>query len=163
MSPSSYLDGASLVGPGQYPRYNSAVKEGRPWVAQATDKAARHHKNTTRIRSTPKLSHHFSYRNLVMLQHVVVNFFQGYYHPRHDMSIAKVISMRTHQVRKQPGLTILGTVGLCSVPLLLSVSGATRRGRRRHGNQAAGAKYSMWREASENISSFIQKKMKCTP
>ena len=37
----------TLVGPGQYPRYTSAVKDGRPCVAQATDKAARHHRNTT--------------------------------------------------------------------------------------------------------------------
>ena len=36
----------TLVGPGQYPRYTSAVKDGRPWVAQATHKAAKHHKNT---------------------------------------------------------------------------------------------------------------------
>ena len=57
MSPSSCLDGASrLVGPGQYPRYTSAVKDGRPWVAQATDKAAKHRMTTTGTRSTPKLS-----------------------------------------------------------------------------------------------------------
>ena len=41
----------TLVGPCQYPRYTSAVKDGRPRVAQATDKAAKHHKNTTGTRS----------------------------------------------------------------------------------------------------------------
>ena len=41
---------------GQYPRYTSAVKVGRPWVAQATDEAAKHHRNTTGTRSTPKFS-----------------------------------------------------------------------------------------------------------
>ena len=46
----------TLVGPSQYPRYTSAVKDGRPWVAQATDKAAKHHMNTTGTRSTAKLS-----------------------------------------------------------------------------------------------------------
>ena len=44
------------MGLGQYPRYTSAVKDGRPWVAQAADKAAKHHMNTTGTRSTPKLS-----------------------------------------------------------------------------------------------------------
>ena len=39
------------VGPGQYPRYTSAVKDGRPWVAQATDKAAKHHRNTTHTKT----------------------------------------------------------------------------------------------------------------
>ena len=48
----------SLVDPGQYPRYTSAVKDGRPWVAQATEKAAKHHRNTTGTRPTPKLFHH---------------------------------------------------------------------------------------------------------
>ena len=57
MSPSSCLDGASRWWiHGQYPRYTSAVKDGRPWVAQATDKAAKHHRNATGTRSTPILS-----------------------------------------------------------------------------------------------------------
>ena len=47
----------SLVGPGEYPRYTSAVKDGTPWVAQATHKAAKHHRITTGTRSTAKLSH----------------------------------------------------------------------------------------------------------
>ena len=47
------------MGPGQYQRHTSALKDGRPWVAQATEKAAKHHMNTTRTRSTLKLSHHF--------------------------------------------------------------------------------------------------------
>ena len=50
----------TLVGSGQYPRYTSAVKDGRPWEAHATDKAAKRHMNTTGTRSTPKLSHHGS-------------------------------------------------------------------------------------------------------
>ena len=56
---SSILPGWSvtLVGPGQYPRYTSAAKDGKLWVAQATDKAAKHLLNTTGTRSTPKLSH----------------------------------------------------------------------------------------------------------
>ena len=45
------------MGPGQYPRYTIAVKDGRPWVAQATDKAAKQQRNTTGTRSTLKLSH----------------------------------------------------------------------------------------------------------
>ena len=36
----------TLVGPWQYPRITSAVKDGRPWVASATHKAAKHHMNT---------------------------------------------------------------------------------------------------------------------
>ena len=48
--------GVALVGPGQYPRYTSAIKDGRPWAANATDKAAEHHWNTTGTRSTPKFS-----------------------------------------------------------------------------------------------------------
>ena len=34
------------MGSSQYSRYTSAGKDGRPWVAQATDKAAQHHRNT---------------------------------------------------------------------------------------------------------------------
>ena len=41
------------MGPGQYPQYTSAVKDGRLWEAQATDKAAKHHRSTTGTRSTP--------------------------------------------------------------------------------------------------------------
>ena len=48
------------MGLGHYPRYTSAVKDGRPWVAQATDNAAKHHGNTTGTRSTPTFSHHGS-------------------------------------------------------------------------------------------------------
>ena len=46
----------TLVGPRQYPRCASTVKDGRPWVA--TDKAAKHHRNTTGTGSTPKFSQH---------------------------------------------------------------------------------------------------------
>ena len=48
------------MGPGQYPRYTSAAKDGRPWVAHVTDEAAKHHLNMTGTRSTPKLSQHGS-------------------------------------------------------------------------------------------------------
>ena len=50
----------TLLNPSQYPRYTCAVKDGRPWVAQATDKAAKHNRNTAGTRSTPKLSHQFA-------------------------------------------------------------------------------------------------------
>ena len=36
----------TLVGPSHFPRYTSAVKDGKSWVAQASRKAAKHHKNT---------------------------------------------------------------------------------------------------------------------
>ena len=41
----------TLAGPGQHPRYTSAVKVGRPWVAQRLTMPP----NTTGTRSTPKL------------------------------------------------------------------------------------------------------------
>ena len=48
----------TLVGPGQYPRYTSAVKEREAVGSPATDKAAKHDRNTTGTRSTPKFSQH---------------------------------------------------------------------------------------------------------
>ena len=47
-----------------------------------------------------------------------------------------------------PLVGLSGPALASSTPLLLSFSGETRRGRRRHEKQAAEAKSSLWREAS---------------